>query len=53
MYVTWFSIVCTSDVAPGQNAPKGVEKMPYECRIYIESNDWGNNTLYSALSRIS
>ena len=33
------------EVAPGQNAPQGVEKVHYECRVDIESNDWGNNAL--------
>ena len=37
--------VCTPEVAPGQNAPQGVEKVHYEWRIDIESNDQGNNTL--------
>ena len=33
--------VCTPEVVPGQNAPQGVEKVHYECRIDIESNDQG------------
>ena len=33
------------DVASGQNAPQGVEKVHYECRIDNESSDRGNNTL--------
>ena len=33
--------VCTPEVAPGQNAPQGVENVHYECRIDIESNTWG------------
>ena len=35
-------------MATGQNAPQGVEKVHYECRIDTESNDMGNNTLGSA-----
>ena len=41
--MVWY--VCTPEVAPGQNAPQGVEKVHYECRIDIESSDRGNNTL--------
>ena len=37
--------VCTPEVAPSQNAPQGVEKVHFECRIDIESSDRGNNTL--------
>ena len=29
------------EVVPGQNAPQGVEKVHYECRIVIESSDRG------------
>ena len=29
------------EVVPGQNAPQGVEKVHYECRIDIESIDEG------------
>ena len=32
-------------MAPGQNAPQGVEMVHYECRIDIESSDWGKYTL--------
>ena len=32
-------------MAPGQNAPQGVEMVHYECRIDIESSDRGNDTL--------
>ena len=39
----WY--VYTPEVAPSQNAPQGVEKVHYECRIDIESSDRGNNTL--------
>ena len=42
-YLMWH--VCTPEVAPSQNAPQGVEKVHYECRIDIESSDRGNNTL--------
>ena len=31
----WY--VCAPEVAPFQNAPQGVEKVHYECRIDIES----------------
>ena len=36
---------CIQTMDAGQNAPKGVEKVHYECRIDIESNDRGNSTL--------
>ena len=32
-------------MATGRNAPQGVEKVHFECRIDSESYDWGNNTL--------
>ena len=32
--------VCPPELAPGQNAPLGVEKVHYKCRTDIESNDW-------------
>ena len=33
--------VRTSEVTHSQNAPQGVENVHYECRIDIESSDWG------------
>ena len=35
-------LVCAPEVASGQNAPQGVVKVHYECRIDIESSDQGN-----------
>ena len=34
-------IVCTSQVAPDQNAPQGIKKVHNECMIDIESSDQG------------
>ena len=34
--------VCAPEVASGQNALQGVEKLHYECRIDNESNARGN-----------
>ena len=41
--------VCAPKVAPGQNAPQGVEKVHYDCRIDIESSDRGTNKLNKVL----
>ena len=38
--VDW-ACVCDSEVAVGQNAPQGVERMHFECKIENESNDQG------------
>ena len=39
----WY--MCAPEVAPGKNAPQGIEKVHYECRIDIKSIG-GNNILY-------
>ena len=36
-------------MATGQSAPQGVEKVHCECKLDTESNDRGNNTLWSTL----
>ena len=45
LHVASFGIGAPHEVALGQNAPRGVEMVHYECMIDIESNDRGNDTL--------
>ena len=47
MIVSWWGVVLVEHSR--RNAPQGVEKMHFECRIDSDSNDRANNTLWSAL----
>ena len=47
LWLSWH--VRAYKTATGRNAPQGVEKVHFECRIVSESYDRGNNTLWSAL----
>ena len=45
LFVAWYGMCAPPEVAHGQNAPQGVEKVHYECRTDIEPSDRGNNIL--------